>query len=120
MNKGGTLDFDKGPKYLSFHPPILKLCVEAPGNFLIISLSSLLSPEFHMDLVQYIHHYIKSWYIIVFQYFTNKNTMIFFRVLETKRNVWQLKRESFKVTRKVDFCEVSFSLNVRISKCSQK
>ena len=41
--------FDKGPEYPTRYPPILMVYVEAPGNFLIIYLSSLLSPEFQMD-----------------------------------------------------------------------
>ena len=43
--------FEKGPEYPTLYPPILRVYVEAPGNFLSIYLSSLLSPEFVMDLV---------------------------------------------------------------------
>ena len=49
--KSGPPTFDKGPEYPTLYPPILMVYVEAPGNFLSIYLSSLLSPEFVMDLV---------------------------------------------------------------------
>ena len=120
--KSGTLEFDKGPKHPSLHPPILKVYVKALGNFLSIYLSSLLSPEFLMDPVWYVHHYIKCLEhnrVSVISY-SNENTTVFIKILEAEMKVWQLKRDSFKVILKVYLCEVSFSLNVRLSICSHK
>ena len=94
--------FDKGPEYPTLYPPILMVYVEAPGNFLSIYLSSLLSPEFLMDLVWYVHHYIKClvhYRVSVISY-SNQNTTIFIKILETERKVWQLTREALKLLEK--------------------
>ena len=52
--------------------------------------------------------------------YCNQNTTIFTKILESERKVWQLKTESLKAIGKISLCEVSFSLNVRLSICSHK